>query len=123
VYRVPRWRISDSVVAASRTAVPAWPALPARDSTRYRLYDRKEWILVTVVNGAGERVKMEVDSATWKRYRPGQRVAYRVPDYLNALDVDLLPADSLPECRRWHAGKGEPPPASLGCSPRRGRAR
>ncbi|MET0395965.1 MAG: hypothetical protein ABW277_04005 [Longimicrobiaceae bacterium] len=120
VYRVPRWRISDSIVSASRTAVPAWPALPARDSTRYRLYDRKQWILVTVVNGAGERVKIEVDSATWKRFRPGQRVAYRVPDFLR---IDLLPADSLPECRSWHAGRGEAPPASLGCSPRRARAR
>jgi hypothetical protein len=120
VYRVPRWRISDSIVSASRTAAPAWPALPARDSTRYRLYDRKQWILVTVVNGAGERVKIEVDSATWSRFRPGQRVAYRVPDFLR---VDLLPADSLPECRRWHEGRGEPPPASLGCSPRRPGAR
>ncbi len=120
VYRVPRWHISDSVVSTSRTAVPAWPALPPRDSTRYRLYDRKEWILVTVVNGAGERVQIRVDSATWKRYRPGQRVAYRVPDYLN---VDLLPADSLPECRSWHGGRGEAPPASVGCSPRRSRAR
>jgi hypothetical protein len=120
VYRVPRWQIADSIVSASRTAVPAWPALPPRDDSRYRLYDRKEWILVTVLNGAGEHVRIEVDSATWRQYRPGQRVAYRVPDFLN---IDLLPADSLPECRSWHAGRGEAPPASLGCSPRRARAR
>lgn len=120
VYRVPRWQLADSVVSASRTATPAWPALPNQDDSLYRLYDRKEWILVTVLNGAGERVKIEVDSATWARYRPGQRVAYRVPDFLN---IDLLPADSLPECRRWHAGRGEPPPASLGCSRRRAGAR
>jgi hypothetical protein len=50
-------------------------------------------------------------------YRPGQRIALS-PARGGLAYANAYPADSLPACRRWHAGRGKPPPESLGCSPR-----
>ncbi|HEU4885154.1 MAG TPA: hypothetical protein VFT45_23030, partial [Longimicrobium sp.] len=55
----------------------------------------------------------EVSAEEWARYRPGQPVAVRDRTY----SFELLPADSLPACINWHAGRGAAPSAFLGCSP------
>lgn len=47
------------------------------------------------------------------RYVPGQRVALRLR---HDFTYDVMPRDSLPACRLWHAGEAGPPPDTLGCT-------
>ncbi|HEX6041078.1 Ran-binding zinc finger domain-containing protein [Longimicrobium sp.] len=106
------WVTSSGPADSART----WPALPSdtlREASRSETY----WMNVRDARGSEHRVELRADSL-FARFSPGQRIALRLREYYRDQD-DVLPLDSLPACRRWHAGKGDPPPASLGCSPRR----
>ncbi|HEX9939213.1 MAG TPA: hypothetical protein VGB15_18870 [Longimicrobium sp.] len=114
VYATEQYAFVDSAVATGATLSPQWPRVE-RDTTGFRVFrSTRHYVNLRTADSVRAEVTAQVDSAEWTRYRPGTRVAWR-PNY------EVLPADSLLACRRWHAGEGEPPPAGLGCSPRKRR--
>lgn len=115
-YRVPRWTPVDTLRRAGTwTTRPAWPAAPDTAANR-REGERRERNRAVVRTGDGV-IDVELDENELLRLRPGQRVAYAGWGRRRPRATVLSP-DSLRVCRRWHAGRGKPPPDSLGCSPR-----
>lgn len=114
-WRAPRWNVVDVDTLRGGTAPPAWPAPPPAPGRRAGR--REERYYVTVRRPRMPDVEVNVPLRQWDAYRVGRTVAVR--GYRNSYSPPyVLPADSLPACRRWHAGKGSAPPARLGCSPR-----
>lgn len=118
-YRVPRWTTVETLRSSgdwsTRPAWPTWP--PAPDSTTIRREGERRASNRAVLRTKDGVIDVHLDEDELRRLRPGQRVAYggwgrRRPR------AAVLPPDSLPACRRWHTGRGKPPPDSLGCSPR-----
>lgn len=114
-YRVPRWEVVDTLRTRGDTIRPFWPdtamgrgrRIVRRMETYYLSFRRQE-------NGSpfGARVALPV----WARWRVGDRVALRVT-IDDSVRTDVLPADSLSLCRRWHRSRKDPPGDSIGCSP------
>ncbi|HEU0301928.1 MAG TPA: zinc ribbon domain-containing protein [Longimicrobium sp.] len=116
-YRAPQWTPVDTLRLAGTWMIPpAWPRVDSLPPNRREQW-RNESNRVILRARDGDPRSLEVREEELVRLRPGQRVAYapagggRYPDA-------VLPRDSLPQCRRWHSGRGRPPPDSLGCSPR-----
>lgn len=115
-YRVPRWMPVETLRRSGDwTTRPAWPVAP--DTAPNRREGERRASNRAVLRIEHGVIDVDLDDDEILRLRPGQRVAYggwgrRRPR------ATVLPADSLPACRRWHAGRGKPPPDSLGCSPR-----
>jgi hypothetical protein len=91
-----------------------WPEFELKRQERVK--ERTQRYEVVFREAASGKVHaLSLLQGVWEGYRPGQRVALRVS--AEGSEPAVLPADSLRACRRWHAGKGDPPPDSLGCSP------
>jgi hypothetical protein len=95
---------------------PAWPDTTVAANQHAFRQERYEAI---VRDGKGNRWAVYLEPSEWRTFRPGQRVAF-APAGGQRYANQLLSPDELPECRRWHRGRGDPPPDSLGCSPRGG---
>lgn len=118
-YRAREWRTGRVSAEGSRDSARAWPALP---SDTLRETERHEGFLVVIEDARGEtHFRSLYEWEAFARYRQGQPVAMRVGRGSTHQETDVVPRDSLPACRRWHAGRGDPPPDTLGCSPRRRR--
>jgi hypothetical protein len=116
-YRVPEWKQTDTRRAAGDLRrPPAWPDTAVEPGQRTFRQARYQ---VIVRDARGNRQGAWMWEESWRKYRPGQRVAFARAGG-DRYAAKLLPRDSLAECRRWHRGRGRPPPDSLGCSPRRG---
>jgi len=114
-WREPRWSLVRTETLRGDTGAPAWPVLSL--APNQRAGHRTERDYVTVRWRKKSEFEVSIQPRPGERYRVGQPVAvgsYRNRNYRPY----LLPADNLPACRRWHAGKGKAPPAALGCSPR-----
>jgi hypothetical protein len=120
-YRVPMWQTVDTVRATGGLDTPpAWPraeVAPGRRTSQEARYE----VVVRQADGTREAITVS-DDTEWRGFRRGQPIAYARAGG-NRYFAGLFPRDSLPECRTWHAGRGKPPPDSLGCSPRRARQR
>jgi hypothetical protein len=118
VYRYRRidWVPVDTVSAAGDTAAPVWPAVPQAPGRRAG--PRLSRYTVTARAADGTLRQAWVSGESWPPYRLGQPIAISADAGAGAGAGLAYPADSLPACRRWHRGRGNPPPASLGCSPR-----
>jgi hypothetical protein len=115
----PVWR--DTVFTAEGDSTqPAWPRV--QPSASLAEVGRSGGYVITFRFGLGQDTRDAVVSPEeWARYQPGQPVAIRERAYSS---YQLLPADSLPVCIRWHNGSQvTAPPLSLGCSPRAGSPR
>jgi hypothetical protein len=115
-YAAREWRNRYVRARGPSDSARAWPALP---SDTLREAEREEHLQVVIRDARGiehERFVREWEAFT--RLRVGQPIALRIGRGSRLGELDLLPRDSLPACRRWHAGKGRPPPDSLGCTPR-----
>jgi hypothetical protein len=117
-YRAPLWTPVDTLrLSGTWLTPPAWPSVgtlpPGRREGPRWAHDR-----VVVRGPDGVPVTVNVHEEELPRLRPGQRVAFAPVGGRRVRDT-VLPADSLPACRRWHRGRGKAPPSSLGCSPRR----
>jgi hypothetical protein len=110
-YRTRAWTTRDVTRSGTLDSVPAWPELP---SDTLREVRRRESFWMELRDSRGSNHQKYVPNEAWPtRYRPGQRVALRLRhDYT----YDVMPRDSLPACRRWHAGETGPPPDTLGCT-------
>jgi hypothetical protein len=116
-YRVPQWTPVDSAkLAGTWMTPPEWPA--AQPDSGQREGGRDAQYLLTMRDAEGKRYSAAVAEDEFAAYRPGQRVAFAPIGGRRWRDA-VLPADSLSACKRWHRGRGKPPPDSLGCSPRR----
>ncbi len=117
-WRAPRWNVVRTDVVRGDTAAPAWPQ-PALTRTQ-RLGARGERYSVTLRQPGKTDYEFEIQPHEWGSFRAGQRLA--TWNYAYSGRPALLPADSLAACVRWHAGTDldNPPPDSLGCSPRPG---
>ncbi len=115
-YREPRWTPVDTLrLAGTWMTPPAWPAVDSLSPTR-----RERWRYANnqvVIRTDGRTLRVWVEEDQLSSLRPGQRVAYGPEGGRRGLST-ILPTDSLPACRRWHSGRGKPPPSSFGCSPR-----
>jgi hypothetical protein len=114
-WRVPQWSRVRTETLRGATEAPAWPALSL--GPNQRAGPRMEHYTVTVRRRGGREAEVKVPLEMLDVYRLGRPVAVRTyrRDYPAP---EVLPADSLPACRSWHAGEGDAPPAELGCSPR-----
>jgi hypothetical protein len=115
-YRAREWRPERVSAMGPLGTARVWPALPsdtARETERY------EELLAQVHAAREGMVWRTVDSwDVFASYRVGQPIALRIGRGSHGRDTDLLPRDSLPACRRWHRGRGQPPPDSMGCTAR-----
>jgi hypothetical protein len=116
-YRVPEWMETERRrTAGGVNTPPVWG-----DTTvgpNQRTYEQGRYQVI-VRNAEGTRLRVWVDEDEWRKYRPGQPVAYAAAGG-NRYRDEILSPDALPECQRWYRsrGRGKPPPDSLGCSPR-----
>jgi hypothetical protein len=117
-YRVPAWDSVETRQARGDTAAPAWPDTALRPGQR--IVGRRDEYWMTFRRADGTRFGARVPLDVWMRWRVGQPVALRQEDGAAPPRFDVLPADSLAACRRWHRGRDRdnPPGDSLGCSPR-----
>lgn len=110
-YRAREWQFTRAADTSGVNSPGAWPAVRLRpDEQAIRQYPQ---YTALVRDRRGRLHEAEIDSVDWPRFRPGDRVAFGRP----YLDVMVFSPDSLKPCRRWHQGRGRPPPAELGCSP------
>jgi hypothetical protein len=112
-YRVPEWRPSRTLEERGASTEPAWPAFKLKRTER-EVERTQRYEVVFRETGGERRHTMLMPQERWGRFRAGERVALGPS---SGSDPIILPADSLSKCRRWHMGKGKPPPDSLGCSP------
>ncbi|HEX2077172.1 MAG TPA: hypothetical protein VHG08_05670 [Longimicrobium sp.] len=121
-YRAPQWTPVDTLrLAGTWMTPPAWPKVDSLPPNR-RVGWRNERNGAVLRPSHGYPLHVQVSEDQLLRLRPGQRVAYG-PMGGRRYPAAVLPLDSLPPCRRWHRGRGRPPPDSLGCSPRPASAR
>jgi hypothetical protein len=101
------------VTSGPRGEAPRWPAIPP---DTIGPVTRMETYTIVLRDARGREYSHWVKPEEWSSspLRPGQRVALRQG---SGLWPDILPRDSLPACRRWHAGDDAPPPDTLGCTP------
>ena len=112
-YRRVEWVPVDTVRAAGDTARPSWPAVVEvpgrREGSRMSNY------YVTARDSTGRVHRAWVSPGDpWPPYRIGQGIA--ITPATDGLMATPHSADDLPACRRWRRGKGDPPPARLGCT-------
>jgi hypothetical protein len=110
-YRTRAWTTREVTRQGTLDSVPAWPELP---SDTLREVRRRESFWMELRDNRGSNHQKYVPDEAWPpKYVPGQRIALRLRhDY----GYDVMPRDSLPACRRWHAGETGPPPDTLGCT-------
>jgi hypothetical protein len=113
-YRVPRWLLTRTLKEEGAANEPVWPQFELKRQERVKARTQRYEVVFREA-ASGKLHAMALLQGVWEGYRPGQRVALRVG--AEGSEPAILPADSLRACRRWHAGKGDPPPDSLGCSP------
>ncbi|WP_420125030.1 hypothetical protein [Longimicrobium sp.] len=119
VYRVAEWVPADTLLETARTdtgtwRAPVWPSIPAAARSR-PVYSRiDQYAVIVEVEGHTGTFPGWMRQPAWEGYTVGQKVAW---------GGGVMHPDSLAACLRWHQGRGEPPPDSLGCSPRRAPAR
>ena len=120
-YRFRRvdWVPVDTLRASGDTTPPVWPGAP--EVPGRRAAERLSGYTLTARDGDGRLHRAWLSQPELSLYRPGQPIALS-PAHAGGVYASAHPADSLPACRRWHRGRGGPPPASLGCSPRPGRS-
>lgn len=117
-YRIPEWRPSRRLEERGGSTEPSWPVVRMKGAER-EVERTQRYEVVFRETGGGRRHTVPMPHGRWGRFRPGDRVALRLA---SGSEPAILPADSLSSCRRWHLGKGKPPPDSLGCSPPPARA-
>jgi hypothetical protein len=116
-YRVPAWDSVETRQARGGTTAPAWPDTTLRPGER--IVGRRDEYWMTFRRPGGARFGARVPLDVWLRWQVWERVALRQDDERTPPGLDILPADSLSVCRRWHRGRDRdnPPGDSLGCSP------
>ncbi|HEX2206645.1 MAG TPA: hypothetical protein VHG93_03130 [Longimicrobium sp.] len=116
-YRAPRWAPVDTLrLAGTWMTPPAWPTVDSLPPNRRERW-RNESSYVVLRGEYGYPLHVDVNEEQLRRLRPGQRVAYARTGG-DRYRAAVLPRDSLRACRRWHRGRGKPPPDTLACSPR-----
>jgi hypothetical protein len=128
-WRVAQWDSVETRHVRGDTWTPAWPDTTLRPDQR--IVRRRDEYWMTFLRADGTRFGARVPQDVWMRWRVGQPVALREANEEDeeknakaknrsaARRFDVLPADSLAACRRWHRGRDRdnPPGDSLGCSP------
>ncbi|HET6762517.1 MAG TPA: hypothetical protein VFH27_02570 [Longimicrobiaceae bacterium] len=110
------WTTVRSVTAAAENEVPAWPVPTPR--RRERAGGRTARYTVTYRRESGLIDTVAADSAGWAATSAGDHVALRLRE--DGTLGQVLSADSLAGCRRWHRepGYADPPDSvvALGCT-------
>jgi Zn-finger in Ran binding protein and others len=119
-YRAVQWVPVDTLRASGDTTPPVWPGAP--NVPGRRAAQRLSWYTLVARGDDGQVHRAWLAESDLRLYRPGQRIALS-PARGGLAYANAYPADSLPACRRWHQGRGNPPPESFGCSPRPATAR
>lgn len=112
-YRAATWDSVEGRRTQGDTTKPVWPDTTLRPGQR--IARRRQEYRMGLLRAGGTPLGMKVEFPVFNRFRVGQRVALR-QDGRNPQNTAVFPADSLAACRRWHRGRGDPPPDSLGCT-------
>jgi hypothetical protein len=112
------WKTARSVTAVVDSGALTWPEPTLR--RRERLGGRTARYTVTYAWGeSGMTSAVAVDSAAWAAVAVGDHAALRLA--ADGTPARVLPADSLPDCRRWHRDHSfaDQPEllAAFGCTP------